>query len=159
MVGSHFNRTILVWFIWSAVGHCGCSSLSSNSSGLTPRLCSAAFNLSVTVQTPEPWLQDQQEQQQQQRQLRLRIDIPKPAGIAQQQNHHQHNNHIRRRKSVTSEPMADPYAAVTTSADDDLQRLADSQRQLRLSGFYYGHLSWKESVNLLQSTPVRPSSP
>jgi hypothetical protein len=37
---------------------------------------------------------------------------------------------------------------------DDLQRLSDSAHQLRLSGYYYGHLSWKESVQLLQNTKV-----
>ena len=44
--------------------------------------------------------------------------------------------------------------AAASTADDDLNRLADSAHQLRLSGFYYGHLSWKESAQLLQNTRV-----
>ncbi|XP_057378698.1 uncharacterized protein LOC130700726 [Daphnia carinata] len=38
--------------------------------------------------------------------------------------------------------------------DDDLQRLSIVAHQLRLSGYYYGHLSWKESMQLLQNTKV-----
>lgn len=45
-------------------------------------------------------------------------------------------------------------AAAAAPLDDDLNRLADSAHQLRLSGFYYGHLSWKESAQLLQNTRV-----
>lgn len=140
---------------------CACpGSLSSEGGSTVARFCPTSFNVSVTVQTPERWLLDQQQQQQQQ-QLRLRIDIPKVAEAPQQQLHqnNRHHNHLRHRKSVPLETMAaDPYAAVPNTAEDDLQRLADSQRQLRLSGFYYGHLSWKESVHLLQNTPVRPSN-
>lgn len=39
--------------------------------------------------------------------------------------------------------------------DDDLQRLSVVSHQLRLSGYYYGHLSWKDSVQLLQNTKVK----
>jgi hypothetical protein len=54
-------------------------------------------------------------------------------------------------------PKRNSLLNMTSAAplDDDLNRLADSAHQLRLSGFYYGHLSWKESAQLLQNTRVR----
>lgn len=139
---------------------CGCppllpSTLSSNSA--------ASFNVSVTVQTPQRWLLDPQQLQLQPchppEQLRLRIDIPSNSGSQSTPGSHQpplRIHHRFRKASNSAEVMEQqqPLQQVST-ADDDLQRLGDSQHQLRQCGFYYGHLSWKESAQLLQNTPVR----
>lgn len=111
--------------------------------------------------------------------FRLQIEIPFGAsdekvlpGLLRHHHHH-------RRKSVhtaannNSNPVAssggsalqlhppEMCTSVTTEGgvagtreDDDLQRLSVVAHQLRLSGYYYGHLSWKESAHLLQNTKV-----
>lgn len=111
--------------------------------------------------------------------FRLQIEIPFGAsdekvlpGLLRHHHHH-------RRKSVhtaannNSNPVAssggsalqlhppEMCTSVTTEGgvagtreDDDLQRLSVVAHQLRLSGYYYGHLSWKESVHLLENTKV-----
>ena len=89
--------------------------------------------------------------------------------------HHHHHSHVppqdksakRSRISmlVSSVSSVAPVAAVPAVApaapaanpvvvDSDLQRLKHSQKHLRLSGYYYPHFSRKESVQLLQHTPV-----
>ncbi|KAI9563697.1 hypothetical protein GHT06_011161 [Daphnia sinensis] len=108
--------------------------------------------------------------------FRLQIEIPFGASDERALPGFSRHHHHHRRKSVhaanNNNPLASSgcasqqlhpaeiaisvmtEAAAVAREDDDLQRLSVVAHQLRLSGYYYGHLSWKESVQLLQNTKV-----
>lgn len=144
----------------SAAVQCQCSPVVSRTT--------TSFNVSVTVQPttttttqrwqidqrhhhhhpPENWLLPPAEQ------LRLRIDVPPHNS----QNNRIHHHRTHRKTSVSSSEGMDQSSSGGSIPDDDYQKLSITENQLRLSGFYYRNMSWKESIQLLQNTPVRPSS-
>ena len=142
---------------------CGCPAATS-SSARSPTV-SSRLNVSV-VTVPQhhhhqPCHQHPVDRHQQPTPFRLQIEIPLAASDKLPGFHQpppppppQH-----RRKSSSSNnnniPTRPAEVSVMKEEDDDLQRLSDSAHQLRLSGYYYGHLSWKESVQLLQNTKVK----
>lgn len=113
------------------------STIISISSSEASRATSAARTLDVSVvtvprATPSGWNS----------QVRLQIDIP-----------------FGSRPALPLPPVNKLHSSIKSGLkmsddDDDLKRLTDSAHQLRLCGFYYPHLSWKDSVQLLQTTKV-----
>ena len=143
----------------------------------------AASSLPADRQQHYPGQQHHHHPQQRQQPFRLQIEIPleadKLSGFFRQPSSHRRKTSHSSSASggcATSTPLppaqvptannnisnqqrppevAGPVPATVMKDDeDDLQRLSDSAHQLRLSGYYYGHLSWKESMQLLQDTKV-----
>lgn len=123
--------------------------------------------VTVPQQRPSCWSsspsygQQHRHQQQQQQPFRLQIEIPFGASddklLPGFFRHHRRNKSIHCSSHHPSSLLHPPEVSVAMTEggdEDDLQRLSDSAHQLRLSGYYYGHLSWKESVQLLQNTEV-----
>lgn len=99
----------------------------------------------------------QQQQQRQQQQQSVHHHRRKSNNVG----HHYHHHPQQQQQQVVGSAAASRPAEVNMAADteeDDLKRLTDSAQQLRLSGYYYPHLSWKDSIQLLQNTRVGFSS-
>lgn len=52
--------------------------------------------------------------------------------------------------SILDEKLTDSFY----STEEDLKRIAASQKLLKMSGWYHQQLSWKDAMNLLMPTPV-----
>jgi hypothetical protein len=160
----------------------GCPNSSSSSSRLDVSVVTVPQPARPSCWSSSPSYANQQQshrqqQQQQQQPFRLQIEIPFGAsddkllpGFFRHHHHHRrtnnnkpihcHNNnnnsHLHHHSSAHPAEVCATMTEGSGGGDesDDLQRLSDSAHQLRLSGYYYGHLSWKESVQLLQNTKV-----
>lgn len=154
---------------------CGCpaSTGASSTTGSSPLLASSRLNVSVVTVPQQPcWpagnnntlpIDRHHPHHQQPQPFRLQIEIPfvadKLSGFFRQQQQQHHHHHRRKSSNNSTSLLRPPEVAaaatnVMTDEEDDLQRLSDSAHQLRLSGYYYGHLTWKDSIQLLQNTKV-----
>lgn len=98
-----------------------------------------------------PVTQSQQQQKQSKLEVPTKDESCSPATLAV--------NKLSLFLRLNSEKSPQQVDRSECSTVDDLRRLTDSLYHLTLSGFYYGSISWKESVEILRKCQVPATIP